>query len=215
MRVTFDTNTLDPILRPKLAGAMRDDCLIIQRLLQSGRMEGFCSETMLTIEGGGADERERNETVGRIRRAVEMGMRVLSAPRRGSVPTHDLDGSFYFKDPDAASTALRLQRFATISKAIEARGLGFARVLKHRRMGHPADTGKVARARAEWADGDSVAAHFAYGNDLFCTEDRARKAGRHSVMHAAQRAWLKRAFGVEFVSIAGLAARSVFACAAV
>jgi hypothetical protein len=71
----------------------------------------------------------------------------------------------------------------------------------------PTDARKVARAFAEWADGDSVAAHYGYANDLFCTEDRAVRAGRHSVMHPAQRSWLRRVYGVEFVNIAELAAR--------
>src|SRR5438132_1682584 len=67
------------------------------------------------------------------------------------------------------------------------------------RANSPGDLTKVGRAVAEWADGDSVAAHYGYANELFCTQDRAARAGRRSVMHPAQRSWLHRVYGVEFV----------------
>ena len=37
---------------------------------------------------------------------------------------------------------------------------------------------EVARAVAEWADADSIAAHYAYGNDFFCTLDAAKAETR-------------------------------------
>jgi hypothetical protein len=151
-------------------------------------------------------------------------MRVLSAPRIGGVRIDDPKCDLYLIDPDEAALSMRLERYETIAAAIEARGLGFSRVLEVagmlarrasvsenwyvslRRANNPSEINKVARAIAEWADGDSIAAHHAYAADLFCTEDRAKKAGRNSVMHPAHRAWLRRAYGVKLVSIAELAA---------
>src|SRR5256885_1820430 len=49
-------------------------------------------------------------------------------------------------------------------------GLGAAKDIHARR--------EVARAVAQWADGDSVAAHYAYGNDIFCTLDGGKAETR-------------------------------------
>lgn len=218
MRITFDTNTLDPITLPELAGSLREACTVIHESLKSRRLTGFFCETVLTLEGG------EEETAARVKRAVDLGMRILEAPRVGGVRIADPSGELYAKDTDEGALANRLMRFESIAAAIEARGLGHARLLKVARSldrgvgfesgradiiraSSPRDRRKVARAVAEWADGDSVSAHYAYANDLFCTEDRAAKAGRDSVMHPAQRDWLQRTYGIEIVSIAELAAR--------
>lgn len=63
---------------------------------------------------------------------------------------------------------------------------------------------ELARACAEWADAELVAAHVGYGNDLLCTEDRARGAGR-SAFATDLRQWLSSQHGVRFVTIAELA----------
>jgi hypothetical protein len=166
----------------------------IHESLRAKRLEGFFCETILTVEGQPPSE----ETMSRVRRALELGMRILSAPRAGS--TRILDGDPYAQDADRET---RLTRYASIAAAIEARGLGYARVSKVAQS----DSNQFARAVAEWADGDSVAAHHSYGNDLFCTQDRAVRAGRHSVLHPANRGWLRRVYAVEFVTIAELAQR--------
>jgi hypothetical protein len=212
LRVTFDTNTLDPITQPDLAGSMRAECTTIHESLQSKRLEGFFCETLLTVEG----QPLRDDTVARVQRALDLGMRILSAPRVGS--TRILSGELYASDADES---LRLKRYESIASAIESRGLGFARMSKVARFlpRGVSDSGsasinravplgatrRATRAVAEWADGDSVAAHHSYANDLFCTQDRAVRAGRDSILHPAQRGWLRRVYGVEFVDIAELA----------
>jgi hypothetical protein len=165
--------------------------MTIHKALESRRIEGFICETVMTVEGQPSSE----DTIARVRRALDLGMQILRAPRAGSREIDD--GALYAKDADVVT---RLKRYEAIAAAIEARGLGFARMLKK-----PGSERKAARAVAEWADGDSVAAHHGYANDLFCTEDRAAKAGRKSVMHPAYRGWLHRAYGVGFVTISQLA----------
>jgi len=175
----------------------------IHEALQSRRIEGFFCETVVTVEGGAKATRDVGASVqARVRRALHLGLRILEAPRTGSRRIEDPNGELYAKDADEAALSARLRRYESIATAIEARGLGFARMLKK-----PGSQRKVARAVAEWADGDSVAAHHAYANDLFCTEDRASKAGRKSIMHPAYRRWLRRAYGVEFVTISEIALR--------
>jgi hypothetical protein len=66
---------------------------------------------------------------------------------------------------------------------------------------------EFARAAAEWADGDSVAAHFAYGNDIFCTEHQGHGASGPSILDAENRRWLAVAHNVKFATITELAAQ--------
>jgi hypothetical protein len=221
LRITFDTNTLDPVTQPELAGAISADCRVIHKALAAKMLEGSFCETILTVEGGRGSLRP--EVLARANRALDLGMRMLRAPRSGGVRSNDPSDDLYRKDPDQEALSTRLKRYEVITTAIEARGLGFSQVSKVAGLladrasgaqcgdvgpGRESDRrsiNKVARAIAEWADGDSVAAHYAYAGDLFCTEDRGRKAGASSVMHPSHRAWLGRAFGVKLVTIAGLA----------
>jgi hypothetical protein len=64
---------------------------------------------------------------------------------------------------------------------------------------------KINRAVAEWADGDSVAAHYGYGIDLFCSEDFGKNASPASVFDDDSRAWLTEVFGIRFVTLGQLA----------
>jgi hypothetical protein len=66
---------------------------------------------------------------------------------------------------------------------------------------------EIARAIAEWADGDTVSCHVAYRNDVFCTGDKGGKLGRRiSVLNSVNRTWLKDCYGVQFSTIEQLAA---------
>jgi len=70
------------------------------------------------------------------------------------------------------------------------------------------DQGEVATAVAEWADGDTVACHIGYGNDLFCSGDKGGKTGtRSSILNKANREWLSGTYGLQFVYVQELAER--------
>ena len=60
---------------------------------------------------------------------------------------------------------------------------------------------KINRAVNEWCDGDSVASHFAYNNDLFCTEDFGKSASGATIFESKNRAWLTSQFGIRFVTM--------------
>ena len=66
---------------------------------------------------------------------------------------------------------------------------------------------KVAEAVREWADGDSVAAHYGFGMTLFCSEDFQKNGARRSVLDQDNRQWLNTKFGIRFVTLAELAQR--------
>lgn len=58
----------------------------------------------------------------------------------------------------------------------------------------------VSKAIAEWADGDSIAAHIGYGGRYFCTNDKASNAGSGSVMHPKNIEILHKKFCLNVVS---------------
>lgn len=53
---------------------------------------------------------------------------------------------------------------------------------------------------AEWADGDGLSAHYAYGNDYFCTNDSASNAGSNSIFSEHNRNAVENRFGIHIVS---------------
>ena len=59
---------------------------------------------------------------------------------------------------------------------------------------------RFAEAIAEWVDGDSLSAHYAAGNEFFCTDDRAQKAGTKSIFHSENRTRLETKFGIKIIS---------------
>ena len=163
-----------------------------------------------------------NEILDRwIERAVDLGLRFIRLPRV-AMPS-----------PMPDSSVVELEKMSgdgsdvanAISRAIERRGVGievlagigrrinsrrgtpddhWSRNLDSPKDGH--ERGEIVRAVAEWADGDTAAAHGGHCNDLLCTEDRGRSAGR-SVFSDDNRAWLTQRFGFTFIGVVGLAER--------
>lgn len=145
--------------------------------------------------------------------ALKLGFRIVRAPRIGQLTNKDLDGRV-FRVPDFDTFN---EKLGEVGGKIEAHGAGMAQL--HSLIGgnpgrninemiHSApesDTKKIAKAIAEWADGDSVAACIALGLDCFCTRDRAKGAGTASVLSAANLAWLEADYGFKVVEPGELA----------
>ena len=60
---------------------------------------------------------------------------------------------------------------------------------------------KIKKRFGDWADADALAAHYAYGNDFFCTDDQASGAGAQSVLSRANREKLGNELGIRIVSL--------------
>jgi len=69
------------------------------------------------------------------------------------------------------------------------------------------ETNNISKAMAEWADGDSVAAHIAYKNDYFWTRDQAKKAGQQSIFSTTNKQWLETNYKAEFATPTELAGK--------
>ena len=165
------------------------------------------------------DQRQADRFLG----AFDLGMKLLGAPRIAMARVDDPEGKRYLAEPSKDAISRRLDRLSEAVTAIEARGVGCAQAM---RIAHeiqadiggydtfvsylgwprnPAERKKINRAIAEWADGDSVAAHYAYGIELFCSEDFGKGASIASIFDTDNREWLNDTLGIQFVTLAQLA----------
>jgi hypothetical protein len=155
--------------------------------------------------------------------AFGLGMKLLGAPRIAMVRVDNPDGERYVVETNEAELTRRLQRQYDVTSALEARGLGCAQAqrialeIQTEVCGdgsfllylglprNPAEQKKINRAIAEWSDGDSIAAHYGYGIDLFCSQDFGKNASGASILDDNNRKWLSGAYGIRLVTLAELA----------
>jgi len=258
MRITFDTNTIDKASRPTLypKDPEQSGMIVVHEALKHGDIQGFLSDTAVTLEGITNDQRAtvfgnaqirssfaqtsadtftitmrldqfdrlplHRKQAERFIEAFRLGIRLLGTPRIGMPRAEE---QFYVVE-EPSKLGDRLNRFVDILNRIEARGLGSSRARKiaARFAGRGIAQGpwftalgatkdihemhEVARAIAEWADADSVAAHYGYGNDLFCTLDGGKaeeRRGQPAVLDVNNRAWLTEEFGIQFSTLGELA----------
>jgi hypothetical protein len=142
--------------------------------------------------------------------AIESGFRLLRCPRLG-MPRPELPAQWFLQEesPDAQRTRQRV--FSECSREIERRGAGIAhakRIGERYASGNwregllrapQSDQKAIGDAIAEWADGDAIAAHVAYGNDYFCTRDNASAAGDASIFSRRNREWLMADYGIRII----------------
>jgi hypothetical protein len=162
----------------------------------------------------------------RVETARAMGMRALIGPRRfgDSLVAQGFGEGFYEPYPSGAAFFAATETTIALDAAIVARGLGRTQVIELaksfserdgaggewwpqglERTRSPAEREKTRRAINEWGDGEALAAHAGYGNDLFCTEDSGGDLGEKSILHPTHRAWLSGTHSVIFVTIAEMA----------
>jgi hypothetical protein len=154
-----------------------------------------------------------------------LGMKGLIGPRRlGDLHPYPGDLVVYEPLQNCDEVVSHADKTAAIDRALSQRGLGRAKVVNLglqfsqrdgksgewwpqgiARVRDNTERKKIREAICEWADGDAIAAHFGYGNDLFCTEDMARNSGVQSAFHPQNRGWLKTEFDIVFVSLTELA----------
>jgi len=148
--------------------------------------------------------------IDKFQRALSAGVLVMRASAWMGLPAPPeiRDPSVFVSETREAAHE-REQRQIDASAAIAMRGVGKA---VFDTVGgwnvttiNSSDERKFRMACAEWADGELVAAHIAYQNDILCTDDRARSA-RISIFDSANRAWLSSQYGVLIKTINELTA---------
>jgi hypothetical protein len=154
--------------------------------------------------------------------ALKIGFRLMRCPRVAGVQNPDLKDE-WFDSSSLLDASQRANIFGEVSGKIEVCGAG-CKWIKEIGMRYAiagegwfsglarapvSEDDSIAKAVAEWADGDSVAAYVAYSNNFFCTRDDAARAGTNSVFSSSNKAWLGRDYGVKFVSPEELAKQLV------
>jgi hypothetical protein len=240
MRVTFDTNALNDVL--SLEVSQRGETVTangakVRAVIESGSVQGFFCETLVTLEG--IQKKDRGDVLGstrlhststsadqktiainirvlqdrkpldsqfadKIRAAKALGLRALRAPARMAwIRIKDEDGTLFAPDGSTMELLARMDKVNEMATTLAIRGVGQATAVALglqllardgisqptlwfqglRRAKSNGERKKVAKAVAEWADGDSIAAHYGYGIDLFCSEDfgRALRGLRRSI----------------------------------
>lgn len=154
----------------------------------------------------------------RVRAAHGLGLLALKAvPRLGAFTITDRSGSHYLANGEGAEFSAWIDMVHKVSRAIESRGLGYAQVKALGQALKVGDPGEiwyralvsakdihqqraVERAFSEWADGDAIASHIAYGLDVFCSNDLGKSNAADSVLSSASRGWLTQEYGIRFMT---------------
>lgn len=152
----------------------------------------------------------------RVIAAKDLGVRALKqVPRIGAFGIDDPTGEYYLSNGDGEELGQWISKAHEVCASIENRGCGRAQVkalgldkanasqvwyqgLKNAKDIH--EERAIERAFSEWADGDAIASHIAYGIDVFCTGDVGNSNATKSVLDAGNRAWLTATYGIKFMS---------------
>lgn len=168
------------------------------------------------------------QILARLETALALGMRALIGPRRfgDTLVVRGFGEEFYEPYPCGEAFGAAVNATNAFDATVVARGLGRACVIQLsksfserdgaagewwpqglERTRSAAERKKVRQAVNEWADGEALAAHVGYRNDLFCTRDHGSDLKERSLLHPVHHAWLAESYGITFVKVSELAAR--------
>jgi hypothetical protein len=132
----------------------------------------------------------------RLLKARELGFKVIRMANFGTVRSAEIPEDMLLKAEEIDSYWAYADRFAECREFIESLGCGCHDYEAIKRAGKADSPEILARAIAEWVDGDSLALHYAFRSDVFCTKDRGRSAGAKSIFYPDNRAKLKSKFSL-------------------
>jgi len=147
--------------------------------------------------------------------AVKLGFNIARLPWIGGLVNPEVDAVRFKQEGENLSKYL--DTVFEVARKIEEKGAGITQIkeigsqygekvwLKGLKKAPESDREKIAKAAAEWADGDSVAISIALGCDYFCTRDQAKGAGNKSVLSQKNLEWLNAAYGFQTITPEGLA----------
>lgn len=145
-------------------------------------------------------------------KAVAMGFRIVRLPSIGGLV-----------NPEVAKVLFKVTDFnqffnlaVEVSEKIEGNNAGFYWLksigetyapnwLDGIKKSPDSECNKIAKAAAEWADGDSVSICIGLGCDYFCTHDQAKGAGHKSIFSQNNLSWLSADYNFRTIDIPSLA----------
>lgn len=136
----------------------------------------------------------------KLRVAQRLGFKVLPMTNFGTTRNQDVPSDMLVEFLSVSEFWGYAERLSECSSFIESINCGFAQY-QSAKIDSQVNSKKFARAVAEWADGDSVSAHYAFGNDIFCTNDKAGSAGLASIFHPQNVVKLAGKFGIKIMSL--------------
>lgn len=142
--------------------------------------------------------------------AVKLGFNIIHLPRIAGITNKDIEASLYRMDNETLGKYLdkvfevgrRITELEAGDYEIQQIGLKYNSQSGFQGIGDApnSENGVIAKAVAEWADGDSVASHIAIGGDYFCTNDKAVSGGAKSVFTEKNLAILRNEYGFKTIS---------------
>jgi len=146
----------------------------------------------------------------KLLKARDLGFNILRMTNIGTVRTKEIPDDMYIQHDDIEEFWKYAESLANCNNFIIGLDCGRASYDGFRAQFNLEGSGgqalpeeqerKFSEAIAEWVDGEAVSAHYAAGNDFFCTDDKARKAGTGSIFHVQNRTQLEKAFGIKIIS---------------
>jgi len=134
--------------------------------------------------------------------AIKLGFKIARFPRIGGLVNPEVDKVRFIQEGEELKEYL--DKIFEVGEKIEKKGAGITQIkeigdkygevnwMKGLKKAPVSDRKKIAKAAAEWADGDSVAIAIALSCEYFCTRDQAKGAGSKSVLSETNLNWLKR-----------------------
>jgi hypothetical protein len=147
--------------------------------------------------------------------AVELGFKITRLPRVSGLISAEVEQVRFIMTGEELKHYI--DTVFKVSKKIELNNAGIYHIKQiGQRYNHDvwldgihsapqSEIGNIAKAAAEWADGDSVAISIALNCDYFCTRDQAKSGGSNSVLSERNLRWLKHEYEFEIISPENLA----------
>jgi hypothetical protein len=132
----------------------------------------------------------------KLLKAQELGFKVIRMTNWGTVRSPEIPKAMLLSVESHDAYWAYADRLSTCSQFITSLGCGYHDYGMIKQTRQPGSPDKLAVAIAEWVDGDALAAHYAFGANVFCTNDRARGAGSKSIFYSDNLAKLKERFRI-------------------
>lgn len=142
--------------------------------------------------------------------AARLGFKIIHLPRIGGIVNPEISGARYQRPENELKDYLdkvfevaeRINELEAGVFDIQQIGNQYDEVNWFHGIGKAPDTEDtlIAKAVAEWADGDSIACHIANRGDYFCTNDMAKKAGSKSVLSEKNIKILNTEYGIKIIN---------------
>lgn len=139
-------------------------------------------------------------------KAHNLGFRVLGMTNLATVRTEEIAENMDSQHDDSEEYSVLLGRCSDFIVSLGCGRAAYDQFKAQFNLVIPDERGRKFRtAIAEWVDGEALSAHYAAGNDFFCTNDKARNAGTGSIFQVQNRTRLEKVFGIKIISSCELA----------